>query len=114
CHLLSRFISFLYSSRRRHTRFSRDWSSDVCSSDLFLVRRREVLHVLDDREAERHHRAVDGAVEQSVELAPPHEEDQQDPEALHRSEERRVGREGSPSERGSGARKPEISRMSLT
>src|SRR5690606_40806777 len=22
------------SSRRRHTRFSRDWSSDVCSSDL--------------------------------------------------------------------------------
>src|SRR5690606_40121143 len=23
-----------YSSRRRHTRFSRDWSSDVCSSDL--------------------------------------------------------------------------------
>src|SRR5690606_40144892 len=22
-------------SRRRHTRFSRDWSSDVCSSDLF-------------------------------------------------------------------------------
>src|SRR5690606_21676479 len=23
------------SSRRRHTRFSRDWSSDVCSSDLF-------------------------------------------------------------------------------
>src|SRR5690606_40524419 len=24
------------SSRRRHTRFSRDWSSDVCSSDLVL------------------------------------------------------------------------------
>src|SRR5690606_40463838 len=30
------FFSFLFffSSRRRHTRFSRDWSSDVCSSDL--------------------------------------------------------------------------------
>src|SRR5215475_11331762 len=28
-------IGFLFfSSRRRHTRFSRDWSSDVCSSDL--------------------------------------------------------------------------------
>src|SRR5690606_40375329 len=27
---------FFFSSRRRHTRFSRDWSSDVCSSDLFL------------------------------------------------------------------------------
>src|SRR5690606_39389077 len=26
-----------FSSRRRHTRFSRDWSSDVCSSDLIGV-----------------------------------------------------------------------------
>src|SRR5690606_40891729 len=26
---------FLFSSRSRHTRFSRDWSSDVCSSDLY-------------------------------------------------------------------------------
>src|SRR5690606_26495590 len=24
-------------SRRRHTRFSRDWSSDVCTSDLFRI-----------------------------------------------------------------------------
>src|SRR5690606_40615629 len=30
---LRRFV-FFFSSRRRHTRFSRDWSSDVCSSDL--------------------------------------------------------------------------------
>src|SRR5207302_3028501 len=28
---------FFFSSRRRHTRFSRDWSSDVCSSDLDLA-----------------------------------------------------------------------------
>src|SRR5690606_39887458 len=27
-----------FSSRRRHTRFSRDWSSDVCSSDLIANR----------------------------------------------------------------------------
>src|SRR5690606_39675060 len=27
-------LSFVFTSRRRHTRFSRDWSSDVCSSDL--------------------------------------------------------------------------------
>src|SRR2546429_9836079 len=27
-------ICFFFSSRRRHTRCSRDWSSDVCSSDL--------------------------------------------------------------------------------
>src|SRR2546430_7022053 len=26
---------FFFSSRRRHTRFDCDWSSDVCSSDLF-------------------------------------------------------------------------------
>src|SRR5207237_5663665 len=26
--------SFFFSSRRRHTRFKCDWSSDVCSSDL--------------------------------------------------------------------------------
>src|SRR5690606_40548037 len=29
---------FFFSSRRRHTRFSRDWSSDVCSSDLAAPR----------------------------------------------------------------------------
>src|SRR5690606_24133447 len=28
---------FFFSSRRRHTIFSRDWSSDVCSSDLLLA-----------------------------------------------------------------------------
>src|SRR5690606_41207945 len=28
------YMAFFFSSRRRHTSFSRDWSSDVCSSDL--------------------------------------------------------------------------------
>src|SRR5437660_3926888 len=28
---------FFFSSRRRHTRWPRDWSSDVCSSDLDRV-----------------------------------------------------------------------------
>src|SRR5215469_9177412 len=32
---LHTFILFFFSSRRRHTRSLRDWSSDVCSSDLF-------------------------------------------------------------------------------
>src|SRR5215203_5725322 len=27
-------LTFFFSSRRRHTRYWRDWSSDVCSSDL--------------------------------------------------------------------------------
>src|SRR3712207_7237670 len=31
-------IFFFFSSRRRHTRYWRDWSSDVCSSDLRMYR----------------------------------------------------------------------------
>src|SRR6266567_8940304 len=31
-------IFFFFSSRRRHTRFDCDWSSDVCSSDLDMAR----------------------------------------------------------------------------
>src|SRR5690606_39585054 len=34
CGFLCLLFRFFFSSRRRHTRFSRDWSSDVCSSDL--------------------------------------------------------------------------------
>src|SRR3989475_6751023 len=40
---LSRFCCFFFSSRRRHTRFDCDWSSDVCSSDLRLPDGRRVL-----------------------------------------------------------------------
>src|SRR5207253_7687712 len=32
--VIARFLLFFFSSRRRHTRWPRDWSSDVCSSDL--------------------------------------------------------------------------------
>src|SRR5207249_7941398 len=32
---------FFFSSRRRHTRSKRDWSSDVCSSDLIVFRARQ-------------------------------------------------------------------------
>src|SRR5438874_9832995 len=32
------FFFFFFSSRRRHTRSLRDWSSDVCSSDLYTDR----------------------------------------------------------------------------
>src|SRR5207249_5699146 len=31
------FFFFFFSSRRRHTRSKRDWSSDVCSSDLIYT-----------------------------------------------------------------------------
>src|SRR5690349_23051893 len=40
------FLFFFFSSRRRHTRSLRDWSSDVCSSDLAF---REILVILRDR-----------------------------------------------------------------
>src|SRR5215510_15211911 len=42
-------LSFFFSSRRRHTRWPRDWSSDVCSSDLlgreFVLRQRNASRV---------------------------------------------------------------------
>src|SRR5258707_1307417 len=42
-------IFFFFSSRRRHTRYWRDWSSDVCSSDLdgtlmWLMRKNQCMH----------------------------------------------------------------------
>src|SRR2546422_3207850 len=40
--VLRECLFFFFSSRRRHTRCSRDWSSDVCSSDL-LQRQAEQL-----------------------------------------------------------------------
>src|SRR5256884_6340715 len=47
---LSVLSHFFFSSRRRHTRCSRDWSSDVCSSDLTRgssrIHRREMLETL--------------------------------------------------------------------
>src|SRR5690606_39938442 len=56
-------VFFFFSSRRRHTRFSRDWSSDVCSSDLGgegSIRRVEYLRIpgrtVDDLEARRGYR----------------------------------------------------------
>src|SRR5947209_2086449 len=38
-----RGLCFFFSSRRRHTRYWRDWSSDVCSSDLVRVRRSPLI-----------------------------------------------------------------------
>src|SRR5690625_6881759 len=67
-------ILFFFSSRRRHTRWPRDWSSDVCSSDLGgLLGAVRVHPVVEHLE---HHRLA-GDVR---------------PAAL-RSEERRVGKE---------------------
>src|SRR3989449_2258105 len=40
-----RCVVFFFSSRRRHTRCSRDWSSDVCSSDLVRPEQVEFMDV---------------------------------------------------------------------
>src|SRR5438105_4114265 len=43
---------FFFSSRRRHTRSTRDWSSDVCSSDLYELKR-EYQKFLQERNRDR-------------------------------------------------------------
>src|SRR5216683_5184681 len=42
-------VFFFFSSRRRHTRSDRDWSSDVCSSDLLRPVARPRRHVREYR-----------------------------------------------------------------
>src|SRR3989449_10431452 len=61
------YFFFFFSSRRRHTRCSRDWSSDVCSSDLYRVGydlvprlRNRLQRVAVDLPVEREHRRVKG------------------------------------------------------
>src|SRR2546430_13346045 len=88
-------MCFFFSSRRRHTRFDCDWSSDVCSSDLnenidvltadviddhlgFIARGADDLSNLELglQRLERATHTPDGVIEQMI-----------------RSEERRVGKE---------------------
>src|SRR2546429_7245251 len=64
---------FFFSSRRRHTRCSRDWSSDVCSSDLLGAHLLALTIV---------HKALTTDIHQQVV-----------PHGAMRSEERRVGKE---------------------
>src|SRR5690606_39416357 len=93
-----------FSSRRRHTRFSRDWSSDVCSSDLLQVYFRTAQSEVEPGAAERLSRiarlvrTMDGAVVLLEGHADPRGDEQYNIElsqarAESRSEERRVGKE---------------------
>src|SRR5439155_16863524 len=72
-------VIFFFSSRRRHTRWPRDWSSDVCSSDLRLD------------EAEQLQLPVGQVAVEVVLLLAAGDEQQLAVPA--RSEERRVGKE---------------------
>src|SRR5438876_8702968 len=81
-----RIVILFFSSRRRHTRWTGDWSSDVCSSDL-AARQRRPVGVASGR---RRVRENDGRTALR--------EDALDQEGLgrrpeRRSEERRVGKE---------------------
>src|SRR5690349_7270322 len=79
-------IAFFFSSRRRHTRSLRDWSSDVCSSDLILAGSRR--YRLGSGPALGYvGRPLAGVELDHAKLGQP---------ALHRSEERRVGKECRP------------------
>src|SRR5690625_6384745 len=84
------FVFFFFSSRRRHTRWPRDWSSDVCSSDLA----REVPFRRD------RHKSKAGADMRRPETGSIMSEKRRDHQADNghdidqdRSEERRVGKE---------------------
>src|SRR5207302_2098950 len=94
-----------FSSRRRHTRFSRDWSSDVCSSDLRYYQYRSEPTMIDFRGTVLMPKAKGEAVVESkrgrteIDAKLDHLEDPQrfGREYLTyvlRSEERRVGKEG--------------------
>src|SRR3712207_7661641 len=84
-------LFFFFSSRRRHTRYWRDWSSDVCSSDLKLsdgVRRVNASASASREEAPQEVAALVGehpAADLGTVVEPRVAED--------RSEERRVGKE---------------------
>src|SRR5690606_40186499 len=88
---------FFFSSRRRHTRFSRDWSSDVCSSDLPFEHR--ITPVVSCGSARRC--TADSAscfrrapAQATWHAAPLNGENPCARAAPPRSEERRVGKEG--------------------
>src|SRR2546422_2553607 len=84
---------FFFSSRRRHTRCSRDWSSDVCSSDLGVER--ELLIGMVPNGLDVHSITCAGLLVMSIGalvLANIAVENQRRG-GISRSEERRVGKE---------------------
>src|SRR5437867_1104447 len=89
-------VGFFFSSRRRHTRSYGDWSSDVCSSDLPRLSKREkraAQEKIGEGVAGGRARAGKGvAAERKYALAEVLDQIEE-PQAA-RSEERRVGKEG--------------------
>src|SRR5207237_4851371 len=91
-------VFFFFSSRRRHTRFKCDWSSDVCSSDLLGRCARERVAVADRDPGRRGRGARAARHARPVPRPPPPVRVRSEIERLigrelERSEERRVGKE---------------------
>src|SRR3712207_1504496 len=63
------FFIFFFSSRRRHTRYWRDWSSDVCSSDLRDVAERRAMEEERERLLAAERRARTAAEQAQHDLA---------------------------------------------
>src|SRR5207253_6815987 len=91
---------FFFSSRRRHTRWPRDWSSDVCSSDLEIECRTDVSSAVPLEIGFPLFRVLQEAVHNAVKYSGVGRVEVQlreVPGAIHliirRSEERRVGKE---------------------
>src|SRR5699024_11441160 len=92
---LSFICFFFFSSRRRHTRSKRDWSSDVCSSDLMEDDISSLLAELGihDIAAWDKVRTLSVAQQQVVEIVKAMSFDARLISMDERSEERRVGKE---------------------
>src|SRR2546427_1567071 len=88
---------FFFSSRRRHTRFDCDWSSDVCSSDLSSVWAYKQSLKIDPGDVKASLLVARGIVEGATYDTAQANKLKSDTAALHafrnRSEERRVGKE---------------------
>src|SRR5690242_21074569 len=88
---------FFFSSRRRHTRLTCDWSSDVCSSDLVEVGTSVCSNIKDAKAEVKKLRSnmVRLAKENGLRLASAatHPFSDWRTQEIHRSEERRVGKE---------------------
>src|SRR5205085_4231892 len=89
-------LDFFFSSRRRHTSFACDWSSDVCSSDLLrrqAADRGEGLQAGPSIPPVKAFSAVSGLATKSFSLSAARTRTAAGSRVMPRSEERRVGKE---------------------
>src|SRR2546430_16794691 len=86
-------VSFFFSSRRRHTRFDCDWSSDVCSSDLPELFRLDRRHWRRRRMRRDRFDVFTAKLKNFFRRYVAHDNHYRVARRIARSEERRVGKE---------------------